>query len=99
MLETFVLVGLDWAKPMMNFSLHVTCSCIVHAYVPFHYLFWYFFVIGTLCLFLSLSPSLSNSLRMAPKRKSAPSRNPLHYEASFSDPTPLSIQFCDKKAR
>ena len=23
-----VLVGLDWAEPMMLFTLHVTCSCI-----------------------------------------------------------------------
>jgi len=28
MLETCVLVGLDWAKPMMIFLLHVTWSCI-----------------------------------------------------------------------
>ena len=28
-----VLVGLDWAEPMMKFLLHVTCSCISHAYV------------------------------------------------------------------
>ena len=29
----YVLVGLDWAEPMMQFTLHVTCSCIFHAYV------------------------------------------------------------------
>ena len=28
-----MLIGLDWAKPMMHFLLHVTCSCISHAYV------------------------------------------------------------------
>ena len=28
-----VLVGLDWAEPMMLFLLHVTCSCIPYAYV------------------------------------------------------------------
>jgi len=54
MLEPCVLVGLDWAEPMMHFSLHVTWSCIVHAYVPFH------FLCGTICwwcfsTFLSLS--------------------------------------------
>ena len=28
-----VLVGLDWAEPMMQFPLHVTCSCIpMHTY-------------------------------------------------------------------
>ena len=34
LLQWCVLVGLDWAKPMMFLSLHVTCSCIFHAYVP-----------------------------------------------------------------
>ena len=29
-----MLVGLDWAKPMMFFLLHITCSCIFHAYIP-----------------------------------------------------------------
>ena len=28
-----VLIGLDWAEPMMQFFLHVICSCISHAYV------------------------------------------------------------------
>ena len=28
-----MLVGLDWAEPMMFLSLHVTCSCIFHAYI------------------------------------------------------------------
>ena len=44
MLETCVLVGLDWVKPMMNFSLHVTYLCMVHTYIPF---LSHFF--GTLC--------------------------------------------------
>ena len=50
-----VLVGLDWAEPMMQFLLHVTCSCISHAHV-LHFsiyllfeLFWSF----SDCLFLS----------------------------------------------
>ena len=33
MLFDCVLVGLDWAEPMMQFLLHVTYSCISHAYV------------------------------------------------------------------
>ena len=81
----------------MNFSLHVTCSCIVHAYVPFHFLYWYSLRLVLFCLSLSLS--LSNSLRMAPKRKTASSRNPLRSGASSSDPTPLSVWFRDEKAR
>ena len=28
-----MLIGLDWAKPMMHFLLHVTCLCISHVYV------------------------------------------------------------------
>ena len=34
MLKACVLVGLDWAEPMMFLLLHVTCSYIFHAYVP-----------------------------------------------------------------
>ena len=30
---TCVLVGLDWAEPIMQFLLHITCSCIPHAYM------------------------------------------------------------------
>ena len=60
------------------------------------------FVIGTflsvclsVCLSLSLSPS--HNLLMAPKRKSAPSQNRLRFKSSSSNPTPLSVQFCDEK--
>ena len=55
----YVLVGLDWAEPMMQFTLHVTCSCISHTYVlnfnilAIFELFWSF----SDCLFFS--PSLS----------------------------------------
>ena len=90
--ETCVLVGLDWVEPMMPFSLHITCSCIVHAYVLFHFLFWYS------PLMVSLSLSLSDSLRMAPKRKSALSHNSFRFEESF-DPTLLHVRFHDEKAR
>ena len=53
-------------------------------------------MIGTF-LFVSLSPSLSNNLRMAPKCKSAPSWNLLHFGASSSDPI-VSVRFHDDKA-
>ena len=34
-----VLVGLDWAEPMMQFILHITCSCIpMHTYSFFNIL-------------------------------------------------------------
>ena len=59
MLEPCVLVGLDQAEPMMKFLLHVTCSCTIHAYVPFH-----LFLILPVdwCFSVSLSLSLSLSL-------------------------------------
>ena len=62
MLNCCVMLGLDWAKPMMLLMLHITCSCIFHAYVP---LFLYFLILICLvifCMFLSLSLSLSLSL-------------------------------------
>ena len=90
----------------MQFTLHVTCSCISHAYVP-HFnilaifeLFWSFFDY----LFLSLSLSLSLFLltlvmSMAPKCKSTPTRNPLCSEASSSsDSAPTSLRFRDDDA-
>ena len=92
--ENCVLLGLDWVELMMQFSLHVTRSCIVHAYKPFHFNIQVLFVM----VFLSLSLSLSHGLRMAPKLKFAPSQNPLRSKASSSDPTPLHIQFRDELA-
>ena len=55
--ENCVLIGLDWVEPMMQFLLHITCSCIFHAYVPF-----LFYLLVLCCdgafLFFSLSPFL-----------------------------------------
>ena len=97
-----VLVGLDWDELMMLFVLHVTCSCISHAYVlSFQYILiylnyiWDFFIV-------SLSPFLRLrwSASMAPKRKSAPCWNPIRFGASFSaDTTPFSVWFCDEKSK
>ena len=98
MLKSCVLVVLDWAELMMLMLLHVTCSCIFHAYVPFFSYFdidvvWY----SSACLSLFLF--LSDSLRMAPQRKTTPSQNPLHSRASSSsDSTPLHVKFRDDKA-
>ena len=76
------------------------CISHIHAYAPF--LFYHLVLCcdgAFLLLSLSLSLSLSNSLRMAPKCKSASSQNPLRFEASSSDLTPLHVRFHDEKAR
>ena len=95
-----VLVGLDWAEPMMFLLLHITCSCIfMHTYLTFSiFLFidydWCFFA----CLYVSFLLSVSCS--MAPKRKSTLSRNSLRsWASSSSDPTPSHVWFHDDKAQ
>ena len=60
LLQCCVLVGLDWAKPMMYLGLHITYSCIfMHTYLHL-FIFLYAAVVGTF-LILSLSLSLSLS--------------------------------------
>ena len=56
----YVLVGLDWAEPMMQFSLHVTCSCIPMHTFSIQCIFDIFLSLGTFfdCLSVSLSLSL-----------------------------------------
>ena len=54
-----VLLGLDWAEPMMFLSLHVTCSCIfMHTYLQF-VMFFYIVLLVLFWFFLSLPLSLS----------------------------------------
>ena len=55
-LKACVLVGLDWAEPMMFLLLHVTCWCIFHVYVP---------SILSILILLSLSLSLSLPLLLS----------------------------------
>ena len=103
MLKCCVLVGLDWVDPMMLLMLHITCSCIFHAYVPSFFLYSHIELFGSF-LFDPFSLSFSFvSCSMAPKQKSTPSRNPLHSRASSSsspsDSTPSHIRFRDDKAR
>ena len=96
-----VLVGLDWAEPMMQFTLHVTCSCISHAYVlHFNMLVIFELFQVFLIIFFSL-PLLLLTLvvSMAPKHKSTSARNPLRSGASSSsDLAPISLQFRDDDA-
>ena len=68
-----------------------------HAYVPF---LFYLSILGCDC-FLSFSLSLSDTLSMAPKRKSTPTWNPFCSKSSSSfDPPvpPLHVRFHDEKA-
>ena len=74
----------------------------MHTSFEFNIFLYIWTIFGT---FLSVSSFPPHSLVyvsvvMAPKRKSAPSRNPFHFWASSSsDPTPSSIQLCDEQAR
>ena len=87
MLKSYVLVGLDWAELMMLILLHVTCSCIFYAYIPF---FSYFDIDVVQYSSTSLSLSLSLS-RIVSQIVSGAS--------SSSDSSPLHVRFCDNKAR
>ena len=73
----------------------------VHAFSCIHtFLFFLFNIIVDWYSSTCLSFSLSDSLRMAPKRKTTLSRNPLRSGAYSSvDPTPLHIRFRDEKAQ
>ena len=92
-----VLVGLDWAEPMMQFLLHVTCSCIFHAYILYfsiYLLYLNFFGAFLIVSFFPLFILFTLVVSMAPKRKSTPTQNPLHFGASSSsDSAPLSLRF------
>ena len=55
-----MLVGLDWAKPMMLFILHVTCLCIpMHTFFLFN-ISWYIWIVFRTFLIVSLSLPLSS---------------------------------------
>ena len=91
-----MLVGLDWAEPMMQLPLHVTCSCISHAYVLLFNIFDIFENGWDFSDYLSFSPSLLFTLvvSIAHRRKSTPARNPLRSGASSSsNPTLSHIRF------
>ena len=73
---------------MIFLLLHVICSCIFHSYVPIFVFLLILNVFGTFprVLSFSLSLFLSVNCSIAPKCKYTPSRNPLHFRASFSSP-------------
>ena len=97
-----VLVGLDWAKLMMQFLLHVTCSCIFHAYVLYFSIYLlYFNCFGAFLIvsFFPLSILFMLVVFMTPKCKSTSAQKPLCSDAFSSfDSTPLSLWFCDDDA-
>ena len=86
----------------MQFLLHITCSCIPHAYaLSFQYTCYIWIALELFWLYFFLSPFLLFTLvvSMAPKRKSALSQNPLHPRtSSSSDPTPSHIRIHDEDA-
>ena len=102
MLSVCVLIGLNWAEPMMQFPLHATCSCISHAYVlSFFNILGIFHIAWDFsdCLFFLSLFLFMLVMSMAPKCKSTPNRNPLHSGASSSsDPSPSHIRFRDDDA-
>ena len=96
-----MLVGLDWAEPMMQFLLHITCSCIpMHTYSFFNILV-IFELFGAILIvfFFPLSLLFRLVVSMAPKCKFTLSQNPLRFRASSSsNPTPSHIRFRDEDA-
>ena len=88
--------GLDFTHNVFIFArqmfMHISCICILS--------FLFFCSVGDVfSLFLPLSLSLSDRLRMAPKHKSTLAWNPLGSESSSSYPTPpLHVRFHDGKA-
>ena len=102
LLQTCVLVGLDWVKPMMQLLLHVTCSCIpMHTYFLFN-TFWYYFAAWDFsdCLFLPLSFLFAlvcfYGTQMQIYLISKPSS---FWGSTSSNPTHFSILFHDEKAK
>ena len=97
-----MLIGLDWAEPMMQFP----CMSHVHAFPMHTYSLFNILVIFHIAwhfsdCFFFFSPRFMFTLAvsMAPKRKSTPARNSLHSEASLSsDPTLSHIWFRDDVA-
>ena len=96
-----VLIGLDWAEPMMQFFCmsHVqaspmnTCS-LFNILVIFELLGIFLIVFLSFPLFL-----FTLVVSMAPKRKFTPARNPHRSKASSSsDPALLSLRFRDDDA-
>ena len=80
---------------MMNFLLHVTCSCISHAYV----LYFSIYLLYLKCFGTFLIVSLSLPLFLFTLVVYTLSQNPLRLgTSSSSDPTPSHLRFRDDDA-
>ena len=97
MLKLCVLVGLDWVEPMMFLLLHVTCSCIFHAYIPIFSFLLILTVFGTF-MCVALSFFLSASLLYGTKEQVHFVLEPSLFQASTFDFTPSHVRFHDDKA-
>ena len=79
----------------MQFLLHVTCSCISHAYVLYFSIYLLYlncFGAFPIVSFFPFSLLFTLAVSMATKCKSTPAQNPLHSDvSSSSDSTPLSL--------
>ena len=84
--------GLGWAHDDIfvacHMIMHYSCIHTFH-FLPFGIICWLVFFRFS----LSLSLSLSDSLRIAPKCKTTLSRNLLRSRVSSSNSTPLSVKF------
>ena len=80
------------------FFMHMYLQFFVFLYIVLLVLF---LLSLSLSLFLPISLFLALVYSMAPKCKSTPSQNPLHFRASTSssDPTPSHVRFSDDKTR
>ena len=78
-----VLVGLDWAKPIMQFPLHITCSCISMKMFFLFTIFWYIWTAWDFSNFLFLPLSLSLTLLFTLVRQWHQNVSLLHPETFF----------------
>ena len=99
MLSCCVLVGLDWAQPMMFLNLYVICPRIVmHTYLQF-LIFLYTTVLVLFWFSLSLHSCVSMLLWHLNANLLYPRTFYILGASSSSDPTPSFVQFHDENAR
>ena len=100
---SFVRFGLGFAHDAISI-LHITCSCIFHAYVFFSFSCSSCDVCVCVCVFLFylfIYLFFPDRLRMAPKCKFTLAQNPFGSGSSTSDPPipTLHVRFRDGKAQ